>query len=577
MKWLEGLRDIDEDVIRLNLENNQLTELPEDIGELTSLKELHLENNQLTALPEAIGELMELEELYLGHNQLTALPEGIVQLTELHHLNLGSNQLTTLPESIGALTELEHLHLGSNQLIAIPESITRFTNLTFLSLEHNQLTRLPEGIVRLTYLLVLKLEHNQLTALPEGIVQLTELKEVYLENNQLTALPEDIGTLRYLQVLNLENNQLTRLPESIGALTELQELYLAHNQLTTLPDMSKLTKLDQLHLGSNQLTRLPEGIGALTNLRYLDLTYNRLNTLPESIVQLIELQDLILSITKITDFPWDITNFPNLNMERLMFDINANRQLNELALLLETYDENPITLGVSDLKIDPSRDIAMDFIEGDIKVTDHLNANDGDNIVIYDKINCYAMSKTLLKEILYKTYNDFLDNIIFECREPDTMRPDNIVYDVPYFMLNKISSLLGTIPLNQIQSVIRDESVRCVQLVETKKHLVSTISLRNTQITGHTPDWVSAKHCQTGQDANVYNLLKIELPSPIKRKRNNNQSNAPPSKQGPSKRVSREAGGPTRKKGFKMKSKMKSKKHRIPRKRTTMKRYKINS
>ena len=39
----------------LNLNENQLTSLPEEIGLMTGLKTLNLDRNQLTSLPEEIG------------------------------------------------------------------------------------------------------------------------------------------------------------------------------------------------------------------------------------------------------------------------------------------------------------------------------------------------------------------------------------------------------------------------------------------------------------------------------------------------------------------------------------------
>ena len=44
----------------LNLDNNQLTSLPAEIGELTSLTTLYLHNNQLTSLPAEIVKLTSL-------------------------------------------------------------------------------------------------------------------------------------------------------------------------------------------------------------------------------------------------------------------------------------------------------------------------------------------------------------------------------------------------------------------------------------------------------------------------------------------------------------------------------------
>jgi len=75
-------------MIVLLADNNQLTTLPESIGNLTSLTTLYLEFNQLTTLPESIGNLTSLTTLYLEFNQLTTLPESIGNLTSLTYLDL---------------------------------------------------------------------------------------------------------------------------------------------------------------------------------------------------------------------------------------------------------------------------------------------------------------------------------------------------------------------------------------------------------------------------------------------------------------------------------------------------------
>ena len=49
----------------------------------------------------------------LHANQLTSLPAEIGQLTSLEELDLGENQLTSLPAEIGQLTALEGLHLAT--------------------------------------------------------------------------------------------------------------------------------------------------------------------------------------------------------------------------------------------------------------------------------------------------------------------------------------------------------------------------------------------------------------------------------------------------------------------------------
>ena len=65
----------------LNLENNQLTSLPAEIGKLEKLERLYLDNNELTSLPAEIGKLEKLEELDLINNPIPK--EEIENLKEL--------------------------------------------------------------------------------------------------------------------------------------------------------------------------------------------------------------------------------------------------------------------------------------------------------------------------------------------------------------------------------------------------------------------------------------------------------------------------------------------------------------
>ena len=103
-------------------------------------------NQQLTELPDNFGDLSNLSTLYLEWNNLTELTSSFTQLTNLTNLAISNNYLISLPHYIGDLTNLYYFDLGYNQLATIPESIGNLQNLVYLFLFNNQLTTLPETI-----------------------------------------------------------------------------------------------------------------------------------------------------------------------------------------------------------------------------------------------------------------------------------------------------------------------------------------------------------------------------------------------------------------------------------------------
>ncbi len=136
-------------ILGLSLGANQLTELPAEIGNLTSLRSLFLGDNQLTGLPPEIGDLAGLERLWVGNNRLTAIPKSMVKLEKLNQgrssikvfgefvssgrivcrlgrplrrtpkgLDLSHNLLTILPTEINQLKEEWGIDLSGNPLMS---------------------------------------------------------------------------------------------------------------------------------------------------------------------------------------------------------------------------------------------------------------------------------------------------------------------------------------------------------------------------------------------------------------------------------------------------------------------------
>jgi Leucine-rich repeat (LRR) protein/GTPase SAR1 family protein len=279
----------------LDLRSNKIAELPQTIGNLTSLTSLDLRSNQIAIIPEAIGNLTSLTSLDLNSNQIAIIPEAIGNLTSLTSLDLRSNKIAELPQTIGNLTSLTMLSLNSNQIAIIPEAIGTLTSLTILSLYSNQIAIIPEAIGNLTSLTKLSLGSNQITIIPEAIGNLSSLTILSLYSNKIAIIPEAIGKLTSLTTLSLDNNKIAIIPEAIGKLTSLTALYLYSNKITIIPEaIGKLTSLTTLSLSNNQIAELPQTIGKLTSLTTLNLYNNQIAVIPEWFRSLNNLEKLDL-------------------------------------------------------------------------------------------------------------------------------------------------------------------------------------------------------------------------------------------------------------------------------------------
>ncbi|KAG0218251.1 hypothetical protein BGX33_007928 [Mortierella sp. NVP41] len=91
-------------LVSLRLQGNRLTDLPDQIFRLPSLRELDVSQNRLTRLSGLIGMLgPTLEELFLQSNLLQSLPQQLGRLTRLRLLDIADNQLGCIPVEVQRL------------------------------------------------------------------------------------------------------------------------------------------------------------------------------------------------------------------------------------------------------------------------------------------------------------------------------------------------------------------------------------------------------------------------------------------------------------------------------------------
>lgn len=196
----------------LNLGRNPISDLPDELSQLKSLKEIWLDDCSLHGtFPKALCELPKLQVLKLPNNKITDLPSEISNLISLKVLCLDRNLLQTLPVEMEELYDLEELFLRHNRLETLHHIPTM--SLTVLHVSSNQLQDLGSnnGVVsKCTNLKTLYANGNKLKSLPMDLItNCTQLERLVVSNNALETVPENFWTCKSCEIVWKPNPQLT--------------------------------------------------------------------------------------------------------------------------------------------------------------------------------------------------------------------------------------------------------------------------------------------------------------------------------------------------------------------------------
>lgn len=102
----------------VDLSGHQLTTLPDDVLQQTTITNLNVSNNQMTTLPAAISNLTNLEVLNVENNRLQTFPSEISKLTKLREIHANNNRMENLPDSLSTMTWLKVLDISGNSISA---------------------------------------------------------------------------------------------------------------------------------------------------------------------------------------------------------------------------------------------------------------------------------------------------------------------------------------------------------------------------------------------------------------------------------------------------------------------------
>jgi len=259
---------------KLDLSENRLTTLP-CLADLNILEHINISENELKELPGSMfAGLVNLTTLIAFKNNLSTLPDEIGQCSSLKELNFFNNKLIRVPKTLADLENLEDLNLGGNKLKTCP-STRKWVKLERLALSWNTIVTLPDfgGMPNLRQL---QINRNQIAEIPDDAFDLSEgLEHVDISANILSLLPTSLIHCKSLKVLDATANQI----EQVGSfqdLTMLQICKLGDNKIHDIADgnFDKCIEMETLFLPNNALTKLPKALASMKSLARVNLSGN---------------------------------------------------------------------------------------------------------------------------------------------------------------------------------------------------------------------------------------------------------------------------------------------------------------
>lgn len=116
--------------------NNHFEELPAVLGQCSKLEMIGFKSNKIKNVPEHSLPL-QLRWLILTDNQITDLPQSLGERPRLQKLALAGNQLTHIPQSISGAINLELLRISANNIAEFPEQLLALPKLAWFAFSGN--------------------------------------------------------------------------------------------------------------------------------------------------------------------------------------------------------------------------------------------------------------------------------------------------------------------------------------------------------------------------------------------------------------------------------------------------------
>ena len=292
--------------------------IPESIYNTKQLRALDFHYANIMNLQNDMQRWKLLVSLQLEYNEMTELPAKFGLLHNLRVLHLKGVRLKEMPESVSKLSKLNFVHISashedlirkiSKHLIAINDDSqsawAHYLVKRNIYIRNEQKTLPPKPKAK--YLLTPKsalVENGRLdlsvmnAKLFDKVLNRADTRSLYLGYNQLETLPEALRQYTQLEYLDCSVNEISELPEWMRDLNQLEEVSLASNCLKQFPDqfLTSMKNIESIDLSNNKIERLPSTMDNQISLKSMDLSGNLIKEIPNSFIDRFpQLEQLVL-------------------------------------------------------------------------------------------------------------------------------------------------------------------------------------------------------------------------------------------------------------------------------------------
>ena len=239
-----------------DIENDVLVDIPQNVTRI------NLDDNMITEVGFAFWEFDNCSEISLARNSLSELSiySFAVKLRSTEKLVLSENRITVFSPLSSYNTPLRELYLDNNKL-------THLETHVFVDFTHLEILRLDQNLIQSTDF--------------SAFYTQTKLKELYLQGNRLQVIHR--GFFKYfnnLHQLMLQENQINFIErDSFENLAKLITLDLSQNNLTRF--RSGVVNEEQVDSSENIASVEAGAFSGLVSLKHLRLSFNKLEKIPD--------------------------------------------------------------------------------------------------------------------------------------------------------------------------------------------------------------------------------------------------------------------------------------------------------